>query len=230
MNRSTTRKNQWKSLLFLPLIIAFSLSLAMPARADTMWTLNNVTFTDNGIASGYFDLNLAGVVTAVGITTTAGTGLVFAGFGNILPGMTYNVVNSLTQYLPAGGGVLGFNCGFSGSCIQFEQGGTAGGPYALDFYIAAAALPEVTPTSALGNEPLLVYPTVLPFGSSESQTSTGAFREVDPGSLTGTYIPGTPYTGEPTTGVPEPGTLALFGVGLAALVLGGRRKGLLVIS
>jgi hypothetical protein len=46
-----------------------------PARADTIVTLEGVTFADGGTASGYFDLNVYGYFEFADVATTPGASL-----------------------------------------------------------------------------------------------------------------------------------------------------------
>jgi hypothetical protein len=61
------------------LLAAVFLACASYASADVIWTLNNVAFSDGGVATGSFDLDPSGNFVSWNITLSGGT----------YPGITY---------------------------------------------------------------------------------------------------------------------------------------------
>jgi hypothetical protein len=86
---------------FLPRAMVLFAGLSIwglaPAKADTIVTLEGVTFADGGTASGYFDLNSYGYLKSAAITTTPGTSI----DGHVLPGYTYTAAGGSVPNGPA---------------------------------------------------------------------------------------------------------------------------------
>jgi hypothetical protein len=168
-----------------PLLSGLTMAGFSPARADTVVTLEGVTFADGGTASGYFRLNVDGYLESVGITTTLGTsmgGKPIAGFtyltgllNNAAPfdsGFYFNsTVDAFSLALTAenpvtNGGfdplILGSGSGatLAGSFENCQENATAcGGPTYLDGRLVTAGTlyaPEPTTLSLLGIGGLLL--------------------------------------------------------------------------
>ena len=56
-------------------LLALSTFAASGAKADTVWTLNNIELSDGTYLNGSIDINVSGYINKWNLTTTAGSGL-----------------------------------------------------------------------------------------------------------------------------------------------------------
>jgi hypothetical protein len=241
------------SIPMLCLLVVAMLPLAVPARADSQWTLNNVVTQSGATISGSFDISYNSNVLleqltnwsitytpAAGSTINGGAAVVFdpanvpAPFGvPIQPGY-------IPMYTP---GNLPFPPPGVTSLIIFNSSDvntTLSQAASLDINFPFAALPDLGPNNPLsvnqaicttansnsGNPGYVtlcdgntgIGPSAIGFEGLPNQQGFG--ESVDPGTVSGAYILGTPGpTGGGNTGVPEPSTLLLSSLGFAALAL-----------
>jgi hypothetical protein len=191
---------------------------ALPAtlRADTLvdWTLSG-NFTDGGTLSGTFTLDATtGVITAVNITTTA---------GSVLGGFNYTTSNTTaTYYNTAFYQGLDFSSGTSpiwDLSIATNVLSAAGGSATI--FTTQSNCPGAGIIGGCSNE-LLTTATLGANGCINDGSKN--VRCLEAGALlTGTVEGGTTggggNTGGGSTGVPEPSTLVLCAVGIVGLLL-----------
>jgi hypothetical protein len=178
------------------LIAGLSMAGFSPARADTIVTLEGVTFADGGTASGYFELNVYGYFEFADITTTPGTSMADAP----MPGSTYST---------AGAGV--------NNSVPFDSG------FFFNSTVDAFSLvlTAENPVTAGGFDPL-----ILGSGSTSSLAGSYEACTENPTTCDGlTYLDGRLVTAG-TLYAPEPATLSLLGMGgLMLSVIRRKRAG-----
>jgi hypothetical protein len=161
-----------------------------PAKADTIVTLEGVTFGDGGTASGYFILNTYGYMESADITTTLGTSIA----DQSLAGYTYST---------AGAGV---------------PSGPA--PFDTVFYFNstedAFSLILITdfPVTDGGFDPLVVGE-----GSGGSLTISNEYCTQNSVACGGVNYDDGRLVSTGTLYAPEPATLSLLGLGVAVVPL-----------
>jgi hypothetical protein len=160
------------------------------ARADTMVTLEGVTFADGGAASGYFELNTYGYMEAADITTSPGSSLL----GNALAGYTYLLGGASVPNGPA--------------------------PFDSVFYFNSTVdafsliLIAEFPVTEGGVDPLVVGT-----GSGGSLSGSNEYCTEGSGACGGASFQDGRLATRGILFAPEPGTLSLVGVGGMLLLL-----------
>lgn len=178
-------------------LVLSSLIIVAPGRAnaDTIVTLEGVTFADGGTASGYFVLNVDGYMETAAITTSPGTSM-----GSVpLAGYSYTAAGSIVPSDP--------------------------GPFDTMFWFNSAVdnfslvLETSFPVTNGGSDPL-----ILGSGSGASLAGSFEYCTQNvvncagPGYLDGRLVTaGTLYA-------PEPGAISLLGVGLMMLPFTRRKR------
>lgn len=193
------------------------------ARADTVWTLNNVVTLSGGSIGGTFDISFN---SNTSLEQVYNWNIIFTPApGNGAP-VAFNP-SSIPAIGPAGSYVPMFVSGKSSpppgatSFVQFRNSGGS----LVAFTFPVPALPDLGPTSTLTNVDLCTFTnsTTNPLCGSPylgisyfQQSVTSLADSVDPGFVSGTYILNTPFPSGGTA-TPEPGTLPLLGSGLGVL-------------
>ena len=197
-------------------LLCLVLLAAAPAivRADTLvdWTLAG-NFTDGGTLGGTFTLDATtGVVTAVNITTTA---------GSVLGAFTYTTLNTSATYMPSLF-ELDFSSGVSPirdleiSIAALSASGGTGTIFTTTSNcpgngVLGGCSDELQTTATLGNNGCINDGSLNVRCLQAGATLIGAVE----GSTTG----GGDNNGGGNTGVPEPSTLLLSALGLGGLAL-----------
>jgi hypothetical protein len=195
-------------------LLCLVLLAAAPAivRADTLvdWTLAG-NFTDGGTLGGTFTLDATtGVITAVNITTSA---------GSVLGAFTYTTSNTTATYLTS---ALDFASGTSPLHIlelSISSLSAAGGTGTIFTTVSncpgngplGGCSDELVTTATLGNNGCINDGSLNVRCLQAGATLIGAVE----GSTTG----GGDNNGGGNTGVPEPSTLLLSALGLGGLAL-----------
>jgi hypothetical protein len=187
------------ALLAISSLMLSSLMIVAPcrARADTIVTLEGVTFADGGTASGYFVLNVDGYMETADITTSAGTSMASVS----LPGYNYTEAGSSVPSVPGPFDTM------------FAFGSTVDN---MSLFLTA----DFAVTNG-GSDPL-----ILGSGSDASLAGSfeyctqNATNCAGPGFLDGRLVTaGTLYA-------PEPAAISLLGAGIVLLPLMRRRRAL----
>jgi PEP-CTERM motif len=224
----------------------FALSVAMSARADTMWTLTaggavcgpvpctGVTFNDGATATGSFVIPSSASSATLDVADLLST--------------TFDIKTTDGQNTPH---IIGFEYDNANSTATYTPGfGPFGGPYADEVLFASNDgkhfLQLLLPTGTTYDLATTTGTHVLSEGLTGSvsnelgicsnvaddstitlcaNSASSDFRDVVSGALNGTTLGGGSPPPPPT--VPEPGTLPLLATGLAALAAVGLKKGLL---
>ncbi|MGD0104120.1 MAG: PEP-CTERM sorting domain-containing protein [Rhodopila sp.] len=167
----------------LSLFAGLSMAGLSPVRADTIVTLEGVTFGDGGTASGYFELTVYGYVEFADITTTPGTSL----NGAPMAGYTYLTSGALVN-----------------NAVPFDSG--------FYFNTADDALSLVltaeNPVTSGGFDPL-----ILGSGVSSSLAGSYEACEENPSACGGVSDQDGRLVTSGTLYAPEPATLSLLGMG-----------------
>jgi hypothetical protein len=178
----------------LSLAAGLSLAGSSAARADTIVTLEGVTFADGGTASGYFELNSYGYLEFADITTSSGT----TADNVAIPGFTYITSGALVN------NSVPFDSGF-----YFNS--------TVDAF--SLALTADNPVTDGGLDPL-----VLGAGSPGSFTGSVEDCQQNASACGGpTYLDGR-LVSAGSLYVPEPTTLSLLGMGFLMLAAVRRRR------
>jgi hypothetical protein len=180
-----------RSLMWATVLLAgLSSGGFSPANADTIVTLDGVTFADGGTASGYFILNIYGYMEFADITTTPGTSI-----GNQpLAGYTY---------LTAGAGVPSGPAPFD-SVFYFNSTEDA----------FSLILIADFPVTDGGFDPLVVGE-----GSGGSLTVSNEYCTQNPAACGGVNYDDGRLVSAGTLYAPEPASLSLLGLGVAFVPL-----------
>jgi hypothetical protein len=182
--------------ILTPLIAALTILFIAPhAEASIIrWQLNSFNFSDGGTASGFFDWDTSLTASSNFEISVAGGGVA------TFPPLTYS--DDLGQFFSTGGTTLTFGSSsvFPSAGRQFRLG--VNPLTLLDTPVSNLALFASSPT--LDED----FVECLCFTSFRRGTTGVAF-------LSGSFV---------SDKVPEPGTLALFGIGLGGLALARRRR------
>lgn len=204
-------KNLGLTLLCLVLLAAVPAAV----RADTLvdWTLSG-NFSDGGALSGTFTLDATtGVITAVNITTTA---------GSVLGGFNYTTLNTTATYGTSPVAFLDFASGVSPlQILELSIGALSASGGTDTVFTTVSNCPGSGPIGGCSDE--LLTTASLGDNGCINDGSTNVRCLLSGATLVGVVEGGTTggggNTGGGNTGVPEPSTLLLSALGLGGLAL-----------
>ena len=178
----------------LSLFAGLSMAGSAPARADSIVTLDGVTFADGGTASGYFELTVYGYVAFADITTTTGTSL-------------------------NGAPMAGYTYGSSGGSVNNAVPFDSGFYFNATADAVSLALTAEDPVTSGGFDPL-----ILGSGATSSLAGSYENCQENPSACGGLgYLDGRLVTAG-TLYAPEPATLSLLGTGGLLLSVMRRKR------
>jgi len=199
-------------------LLCLAILAAAPAvvKADTLvdWALSG-NFSDGGALGGTFTLDATtGVITAVNITTTA---------GSVLGGFTYTTLNTTPSYITSPVHALDFASGTSPlQILELSIGALSASGGSVTVFTTVSNCPGNGPIGGCSDE--LMTTATLGNNGCANDGSKNVRCLLSGATLVGTVEGGTggnPGGGGNTdnTGVPEPSTLLLSALGLGGLAL-----------